>query len=122
MESKAIGANGWLVCHPSKVINQNTRNGGTGARSLALAEEAALGESLAEVISPSGKIGVRIRFEVPEGDEMRTAKLHTKPRYALIDVSLSREVLRIAANILGIGILVDTDVIDLHRCGEGEMV
>lgn len=43
-------------------------------------------------------------------------------KYILIDVSFGREVIGVAADVLGIGVLVHTDVVDLHRGGEGKVV
>ena len=40
----------------------------------------------------------------------------------LVDVRCCGEVLGVAANVLGVGILVNTDPVDLHGCGERQVV
>ena len=44
------------------------------------------------------------------------------PIHILVDISSGREVLRIAANILAVRVLVDTNVVDLHDGWEREVL
>lgn len=73
-------------------------------RQLALSEEAVLRERLLEVVSPRRQIRVGVRLNIR------------------VDVVCSGEVLRVAANVKSIRVLVHADVIDAHRRGERQMV
>lgn len=69
-------------------------------RRLALSKEAVLWERLLEVVSPRRQVRVGVRLNIR------------------VDVVRSGEILRVAANVKSIRVLVYADVIDAHRRGE----
>lgn len=87
----------------------------------ALAQEAVLRERLVVVITPCCQVRVGVCLNVPMKEDNQSLPPSLEPCNVLVDIGGSREVLRIAANVLHIRILIHADVVDFH-CGRESQV
>ena len=99
----------------------HTNPGVAGQRS-ALAKEPVLRERLVVVAPPCCEVGVGVRLNVPAAPYQHSSAPEMLGIDLRIDVIRRREVVRIAAIIDPVRVLIDSDVVDLHLRREGEVV
>lgn len=114
---------GKVVCENDDKIERSNDN---PAPRLALAEEAVLRDRLLVIVHPRRQVRVRVRIDVPAARGPRAVSTRSTRKairgHALVDVRRGGEVLRVAADVDGVWLLVDADPVDAHRRGEREML